>query len=71
MALTDEEVVHLINQATDFPKLSSTAAEIAQLVRKLDDLESHQMVDTRLTAKPKEYEGCPETWSDWSFVVHA
>jgi len=31
MALTDEEVVHLINQATDFPKLSSTAAEIAQL----------------------------------------
>ncbi len=35
MAMTDEEVVHLINQAEDFPKLSSTAAEIAQLTSDL------------------------------------
>lgn len=35
MALTDQEVVQLINQASDFPKLSSTAAEIAQLTSDL------------------------------------
>jgi hypothetical protein len=31
MAMTDEEVVRLINQPNNFPKLSQTAAEIANL----------------------------------------
>ena len=35
MAMTDEEVVGLINQAKDFPKLSDAAAEIASLTSDL------------------------------------
>lgn len=35
MAMTDAEVVKLINQATDFPKLSEAAAEIATLTSDL------------------------------------
>ncbi len=35
MAMTDAEVVQLISQATDFPKLSEVAAEIANLTSDL------------------------------------
>ena len=35
MAMTDAEVVQLISQATDFPKLSDAAAEIATLTSDL------------------------------------